>query len=247
MAFFDGYLIPFVDSAVMTQIQQSPKKVDFGQQRVFGAIGYSIGAFVTTLVAKSFPDTSNLSPYSAAYFVYSVVTVSLIVPGTLLLRKANLKQPRAEKPRVFKVLVKTLINFHVLFFLLTALIIGIILGLHLSFVLMLMRELNSPTVLMGLTFTLGGVGSILLFPFTTKLIEILGGTMPTIALAGLSYVVRFMIYSYATTPYMIFAIQVRIKYLFSSSLYFVIKYAYYQMRSIWLFSFVKILIKFQSN
>ena len=208
MAFFDGYLIPFVDSAVMTQIQQSPKKVDFGRQRVFGAIGFSIGAFVTTLVAKAFPENSNFSPYSAAFFVYSVITVLLIVPGTLLLRKANLKQPRKEKPRVFKVLVKTLMNFHVLFFLLTVLIIGIIHGLHVSFVLVLMKELDSPTMLMGLTITLAGAGSIVLFPFTTKLINIMGGTMPTIALAGLSYVVRFMTYSYATTPYVIFAIQV---------------------------------------
>ena len=208
MAFFDGYLNPFVDAAVMEQIKQSSKNVDFGRQRVFGAIGYSCGAFVTSLVTKIFSSKSSLSPYSAAFVVYSVMTASFLVSARFLLRKTNMHSAQDGDIQVLKIFLKTLKNFHVLFFLATTLVAGMFHGLHISFVLVLMKDLDSPTVIMGLTITVAAAGSIFLFPFTTKIIHVLHGAIPTIASASLVWAIMFTIYGFSTSPYAVFGAQV---------------------------------------
>ena len=208
MAFFDGYLNPFVDAAVMEQIKQSSKNVDYGRQRVFGALGFSCGAFVTSLVAKLFSSQSGLSPYSAAFVVYSVTTASFLVCARFLLRKTNMHTAQDGNIQVLTIFLKTLRNCHVLFFLATVLVSGMFNGLHISFVLVLMKDMDSPTVIMGLTITLAAAGSIFLFNFTTRIIHVLHGLIPTMASAAFSWAILFTIYGFSTSPYAVFGAQV---------------------------------------
>ena len=59
-SFFDSYIIVFVDTVVMSKIAQSKRKINIGQQRMFGPIGLGASSLIVSALLKSFPKYVQL-------------------------------------------------------------------------------------------------------------------------------------------------------------------------------------------
>ena len=208
MSFCDGSLIGFVDSSVMLKINQSKRRVDFGKQRFYGAIGFGCGSFVTSLIAEELPSM-DISVYSVAFFTYSLAVVGLMISSFFLIRSIDYTQKHDDGDvNVFPIFLSTIKQFRVIFFLLTIFVVGIAHGLNLGFLFLLLKEINTPKIIMGLNILLGAVGSTLMFPFTTKIIQFFKGNMASMGVAAFSYFLRFLSYSYLTIPWTSLLVQI---------------------------------------
>ena len=80
---FDGSILSFVDSGVLHRIRTSPQPCEYGHQRLFGSLGYGIGAMVYSAAVNYFPD-GDVSCYCGLFVVYFVVTALLAISSFFL-------------------------------------------------------------------------------------------------------------------------------------------------------------------
>ena len=218
-SFFDGYFAVHVDSTVMSQVVNSKRKLDFGRQRAYGPIGFGTASMLfgsmTTVIAAS----SRISRYSIQHFLYTFSAISLLVNSHFLIKKANLKKSTTKESgeKIGKMLLKTVSKFHVIFFFACLLYISICIGVATNYVAILLRELNAPDILMGLTFVSGAVSAFIFYSISTKIVNFVGGTFQMILVSCISNVIRFSIFGYAKSPYAIVAIQLLHPFTFSLS------------------------------
>ena len=107
-------------------------------------------------------------------------------------RKQNLK----------KEVFDTLNRFEVILFFSTVLIMGVLHGVYINFTALRMQELNSPTFLIGLTFSIAAVCCFPSFFLSAKLIKFFGGYWPTLWLCCFSYVIRFVAFGMIDNPWL---------------------------------------------
>ena len=211
ISFFDSHFSPISDSVVMCQVTNSARKIDFGRQRAFLQVGVSVASVITSALLKEIPSKLSISKYSVSHFLYSTSIILLLISFHFLFKKAPLEKRKSKKRDdgpLKDLLLKTLSRFHMIFFLLTTWVLGTLTGLHISFVLVWMREFDPPNILLGLTIAAAGASNLIISQFTTKLIRFVGGAFPAITLSCLSFVVRFLVYAYASSAYWLLIIQI---------------------------------------
>ena len=90
----------------------------------------------------------------------------------------------------------------------SVMISGLAYETFMNFLFLLMAEtMEVSNFVKTLAMTTGGAASIIVFPFSTKIIKFFRGPIPCIALGIFSYFIRYMIMSYTTNPYLMVGIQ----------------------------------------
>jgi PPP family 3-phenylpropionic acid transporter len=204
-ASFDGSTIGFIDSGVMNMINNRERKTKFGKQRLFGEPGYGLGTLLSSIFVQYFPKY-GLPCYSAMLFVYGLITMCLAISSNILYKGIEIN-PAERKPKIGKLLSKTLMQFHVLFFLMTVLVVGIVHGFYLCYLFILLKEINTPNLIMGLSIVAGAISAMQFLYFLEKIIRIVGGTLNMLFIACLSWGIRLLLTSYIHNPYLILPIQ----------------------------------------
>lgn len=215
---FDGSTAGFVDSGVIQKINRRSRVAEFGTQRLFGAAGFGAGAFVSSIAVEYFPK-SYLPCYTSVFIVYGFFVLCLTVSTNSLFNNLTFSSSvkrRAqsitsdiyrENVNVGKVLRTTICNFNALFFLLTVLVVGTIHALYISFLFILLREINCPNIVMGLSIVVGAVASVVFIKLCEKFINVLGGTIRVLCLGSLSWAIRFLLFTYLENPWLVLPIQ----------------------------------------
>ena len=73
--FFKGPHIPFTDSGAVEKCRMLPHKPNFGNQRMFGAVGFAAGIMISNVFLDHFPKAS-VSCYTAIFIAYGILTTA---------------------------------------------------------------------------------------------------------------------------------------------------------------------------
>ena len=214
---FDGCMISLVDAGVIKRISLSREPKDYGWNRLFGAIGFSTGSFLSGLVSDLFPYTMRVNCFTGAYVVYACFVIGLIAVCPFLFKFPALSKnennnkdkensstmvARNRNRNLKKVVFKTLKRFEVILFFSTVLVMGTLQGFYINFTALRLKEMDSPIYLVGLTLSTGAIAAIPAFMFGSKLVNLFGGYWPTLWICCMSYVVRFVAFGYITNPWL---------------------------------------------
>ena len=215
ICFFDGYIQPFIDSSVVTQIQTSTRKADIGNQKFFFSFGFCIASVSVSAIIECLPKSFGISKFSVQYFLYAGAVLMILIDGNFLINKKNssgkdskVENDPQKSDGVAKALMSTVLNFEVIFFLLTCLLLGALFGMYANFLLVMMREQNPPNIVLGLTIAVGSTAGFLMFPIATRFIKAVGGPMEGMTISCLANVVRMFVYGYADSPYVLMAANI---------------------------------------
>ena len=219
-AIFDGGIPQMIDTYLMEMVQKSErreqgKKVDFGKQRLWGAVGYALAAFASgTAVQLSGVEEPN---YTTMFYIYLASNTCLLIACTQLYKERKdeilnkeekqVKEQQGEKPKIAKQLFETLSQFHVLFWFATIFIMGLANGLLYGYMFWFIEDLNGHQILMGLSILVACATEVMMFPYSEKCIKKLGGNVAAVGIAVFSYAIRFLGFSYLTNAWYILLLQ----------------------------------------
>jgi len=208
-------LQPHVEAIVMGVVKSGPSTTTYGAQRIFGCIGLSLVNYCAGKAISHY-NVKDVSPFSAAFFLLIPCAIFLIPVGWYLLNRLKngtiaqqteetekddetiLKaDDHMEEKSHFNQIVKLCANIDVGLFLTTVLIIGLANGVFLNFSFLYVTEvMNIDRSEMTYVIVTSTASEAVMFPFTAKLVKILGGTIPSMIVGSLAHFVRFFIMSY---------------------------------------------------
>ena len=208
-SFFYGSLPNFLDAAVINVNIGKNKEVNYGAQRLFGAAGAGIATFIAGLAADHY-NHATLSRYTAVFFVYIPFMLLFVPTGNILLYQVEgrIQRKKGERIFVFRLLLRIFSRMDNVMILLLVFVMGAAKGISFDFLFMLMKdEMKATKSFMGICTMLACVSEVVIFPFTTKIITLVGGIFPSIIIGVFSYFIRFLCISYIENPIMILPVQ----------------------------------------
>ena len=205
VSFFGGYLNSSGEAASMSLSMNSTRPVNFGRQRLFNPTGTSLAAVLIGFLLKHVPKELEISKYSVKHFIYSASTSIFLLNSPYLLKNAHLQTNKSEmsNKKITKKIFTLLRKYDVIFFLTTCLILGVLNGLDLNFVLVLMVDLRSSDLLLGITIASGSIGAVICSFFAATFARKVGGPINLMMISSLMTLPRFMIYGYAKEAYVV--------------------------------------------
>jgi len=202
-------LQPHVEAIVMSAVKSGKTDASYGAQRIFGCIGLAAVNYFSGKASAHYQVT-DISPFSAAFFLLLPCALLLIPVCCYLLRRLNnstdainkdeetaASLDHIEEKSNFNQIVQLCLNLDVLLFLTTVLIVGLANGVHLNFSFLYVTDvMNVGMSEMTYVVVTSTISEAVMFPFTSRLMKLLGGTMPSIIIGSLAHFVRFLLMSF---------------------------------------------------
>ncbi|XP_076312093.1 major facilitator superfamily domain-containing protein 6-like [Tachypleus tridentatus] len=190
-----GLVNGLFDAASMAVAQRC--QADIGYQRMWQAIAMCTFAPVSGGLVDWISVDINAKNYSPCFYLYAALYVTAAIVSLFV--DLSMKIPSESAFKNLGIILRNvevdLMLFHLLF-------LGISWGYLENFLFWFLEsELKSTTLLMGLTFTVGAGTGVLMAIYSTWITQKIG-YVNVIVLAFAAYVIRFIGYSYATTPYL---------------------------------------------
>ncbi|XP_022256184.1 uncharacterized protein LOC111088977 [Limulus polyphemus] len=190
-----GLVNGLFDAASMAVAQRC--EADIGYQRMWQAVAMCAFAPISGGLVDWVSVDINAKNYSPCFYLYAALYVTAAIVSLFV--DLSMKMPSEG---AFKNLGIILRNVEVDIMLFHLLFLGISWGFLENFLFWFLEsELKSTTLLMGLTFTVGAGTGVLMAIYSTWVTKKIG-YVNVIVLAFAAYVIRFIGYSYATSPYM---------------------------------------------
>ena len=205
--------IGFLDSNVITLIKTIHKKATYGNQRVFGAIGFAIGSTLSGIAAENFHH-SSLSQYSPCIFIFVAcfcVFISFnqsISNKSAKRRKISIQTAQNEqKSKLGSLVLETCIKLPNLMFIISAFIGAMSNFGLLSFLFLFMDDnMNASKIAMGLGITTSNIAEVFMFPFANYFIKKFGD-MECLIFSIFTNTIRFVILAFITNPWLVLPVQ----------------------------------------
>lgn len=212
----------YMEAICMDVVSAAKSNPSYGEQRIFGSIGTCVWVYLSGVLIDSF-KFYGMSPYTVAFFVYAPFALMMIPTGFFLINQSAVKVKNTtfiienEDEGLLQVDVGMLQHlrhmfsqFDVLFLMLTVLIAGIAFNLNIYFGVLLIEErlVGISQTEISIIFVTASASSIFLFPFTSKIIEILRGPFIPITLGILTYFIRYIVMSYTSAYWLMLTLQV---------------------------------------
>ena len=200
----------YIHGIVMYVVNTRDTKTNYGPQKVFSSIGYAFFNFSSGL-AVDYYNPGDMSPYTAAFFVFISCILCITPMGYILLKQAKWEKEeneRDDRVPIARHLISVFRKLDSIIFLLTVAITGIANNVFQCFVFLLMEDtMDSSKTVMTLAVTSCVVAELIVFPMSSKFIKFFRGAIPSIAIGTLSYLPRFMLMTYVTNPWLMLPIQ----------------------------------------
>ena len=205
--FFEGSHVAFIDSGTIEQCRTLPHKPSYGNQRMFGAVGFASGVIVSNIFVDNFPKLPA-SCYTAIFIIFGILTLALLVGLLIQYDGLTFKTKNVQnKNRNICVMLKKTINIDAGIFFFTVLLMGAEQSFYTNFVFVLLQDMNAPTLINGITIAVADITCIASFFLGSKIIKKLGGTWNTILVCCFTYFVRYITMAYVENPWLIPLIQ----------------------------------------
>ncbi|MGD0807953.1 MAG: MFS transporter [Anaerolineales bacterium] len=190
--FFFAPVSSFADNATMFMLAE--KKEFYGRIRLGGTIGYAIAAPLAGVLVGRYGFRAGFWSAAAVYFV------------GLLLSRGFIHAPSKDSPPAMRGMRQLLSNPRWILFLIAALAGGLALSGANSYFFPYMKELGSPTSLMGIALSIGTITEIPVLFFGHRLLRRLqpyGLFMIAMGITSL----RMLLFAASSTPAMAVAVQ----------------------------------------
>ena len=190
--FLEGPHISFTDSGAVEKCRILPHKPNFGNQRMFGAVGFATGIMISNVFVDHFPK-SSVSCYTAIFIVYCILTTAFFFSISNLYEGLTFEDESAKGDGVdiWKKLWR-IGNIDAVIFFTTVLVMGTEQGFYIGFTFVLLKEMGAPTMINGFSIAAASVTCIGSFFFGSVIIQKLGGTWHTILMCCFTYFLRFI-------------------------------------------------------
>ena len=192
------------------------KKVDYGRQRVFGAIGFTVGNMVTGEASELF-DVVDMSHYTPMFAVCAGCILILLPLGCFLIDSGEYgdsetnadipTQTSAEmKDSTFKIIFRVCWNLDFALFIVTVFMAGLAYLLVVNFSLKYALDVfGRGQAVSSLVITMSAAGTVVIFPFSSNIISLFRGPIPTIIVCLLSQFIRHFVMS-LPIPFEVFVV-----------------------------------------
>ena len=212
---FETSFVGFIDSNNISLLKAYHKKATYGNQRLFGSIGFGVGSALSGIAAENFRH-HTLSSYSPCLFIYAGLFL-LAIPFILILSKQaentrnntrdnNIENEREKK--LGRVILETCFKLPNFMFLLTAFVGALSNFAQLSFLLLFMDDvMKASKTTMGLSITASTVAEVLIFPFTDYFIKRFGD-LECLVFGLFTNTIRFVILAFITNPWYVLPVQI---------------------------------------
>ena len=218
----------YVDAIVIDVVKTDENNASYGAQRTFGSLGFSVFTFLGGWAADNY-NYPGMSQYTAVFYMYVPLCLLLIPVGCYLVEQATKGEEnvvrnniettthteqidrgtRSQENSFSRKVLLLFMKFDFVIFMITVFINGLANSLFLNFSSLLVQGTKgnvtkTETALITVTGTLS---ELLIFPNTSKLMKILGGTTPCIIIGTFSHFIRFLSMTYVSTFWIILLLQ----------------------------------------
>lgn len=224
-------LLDFTDAMVINVIKNMETKASYGTQRMFGSLGYAVATLISGITANYYtaPNyaTVTSSKYFGLFYVFLVFSLLTLPSFLVLFRQTSWQEPEAETERAtepvfvydipirpkrpqkrFKSFIDLLKSRRHIFLMTSFLIIGLLKSIGSSFLYNLIEdEMQGSQVVMGIISSIGHVCKMIMFPFTDKIINMVGPVV-CIEVSMLSCIFRLLVTSYIKNALLVIPAQV---------------------------------------
>ena len=195
-SFLSGSLPNFLDAAVVNVDIGKNKEVNYGTQRLFGAAGLGIASYIAGLAADNY-NHPTLSRYTAVFFVYIPLMLIFLPIGNILLNQVEGRRERNKEEHipVFKLILRLFSRMDNALILLIIFVMGTADGILFDFLYMLMTgEMKATKSFLGICTFVACFSEVIIFPFTAKIMTLVGGIFPSIIIGMFSFFCVYIVY-----------------------------------------------------
>jgi MFS transporter, PPP family, 3-phenylpropionic acid transporter len=191
-AFFNSPIVPLLDSSAVeiASLRQSA----FGNIRVWGSIGWSISTLLVGMIIQKF----NIKWLFYCYVAVMLLTfaVSFLLPKRTVVLRTSLAHG----------MKKLVTDVPFLVFLFSVFLVSITMGATNAFFSIYMDSIGSGESAIGLAWTISALSEIPILLYSSALLRKIGST-GLLKIAFITYGVRWLLYSFINTPFLVIILQ----------------------------------------
>ena len=207
IAILDCPMVKLFDQSVIVVVRNQEKKSSYEFQRLFAPIGFAIGAFLSGVAVDIYAKTPYNTKYNAIFFCCLPSGFLFIIFSVFLHRAVREENLKKDKNSYKREVVNIFKNMEFSFFIVTVVILGINFALGGGFLVLLLDQLHTPYAVMGVFFAVASLTEVMIYPFSAKIKELIGGNFPCFIAAVFSYCLRFLLFSFTKNYLLILPIQ----------------------------------------
>ena len=207
---FSNPIHGLTDSFVMNTIKSSERETDYGKQRVFGGIGFGLTNFIVGLSIDNF-GKFTIFDYSPVFDMVLVLIILLIPAGLITASQSTWETPEQiseNKGNKQMHLSDFFCKLENNIFVTSVIIAGVSNSVVNCYLFQMMSdEMNAPKTMMGLANLVAGMGEIVIFPLSGKLMKLFKGPINCITVAISCYVLRCILFAFIRNPWLVMPTQ----------------------------------------
>ena len=199
----------YIEGVIVNVVYTRKTKPSYGQQKVFGPIGFAIGSLVTGVAIDHYRP-KHFSPYAASVYVFLPFIFAMLPCAIILSRQA--KWDHGKRPTASTSIGRHLWSVlrqpdNVMFFL-SVLISGFLYSSYSGFFSLFMNDsLKLSKTMISLSTVVSMFSELLFYPFSSYIIKACGGSIASVFIGISSWVLRLVLTSYCQHAYSLLAIQ----------------------------------------
>ncbi|XP_070552560.1 major facilitator superfamily domain-containing protein 6-like [Ptychodera flava] len=200
-AVFSCLVHPLVDMTVYELLGEN--RGDYGKQRLWGAVGWGSFAVVSGLMMDAFSKdfTAADKNYDSSFAMFIILMIITAVVASQL--HIPTQTPTQS---MFSSLGVLLRQADIIAFLMLITVMGMCFGTIMTFLFVYLQEMGAPQVLMGLSLTVACISETPFLFFSGHIIKYIGNK-GVFYLVLLSYIIRFLGYSFITNPWFVLPLE----------------------------------------
>ena len=211
-AIFEGGIQLMLDILIIEMVKSGAEgnNVDFGKQRVWAGIGFSLATFVSGLGVKL--SGRKRPNYLTMFFIYLGSNICLLI-AVLCLKRTDGKTVKhsnrkdTPKQNTNKSVLPIIKQPGVIFFFTTVFVLGVANSLLFGYLFWFIKDLRGSPILMGASYTTASMLNTVFYIISQRCIKKLGGNIAAMGISTLSFAVRFFIMSYLKHAWYILLLQ----------------------------------------
>jgi MFS transporter, PPP family, 3-phenylpropionic acid transporter len=191
-AFFMSPVVPLLDSWALEAAEDSHRS--YGELRLWGAVGWSISTVLVGLIIQRF---------GIHWLFYCYVALLLL---TFFIALFQPRRKVIERQSLRHGLRTLLLNYPILLFLLAVFLVSLSLNANLSFFSIYLDTIGASEGAIGLGWAIASLSEIPVMLFSGRIARRIGAT-GLLKVAFTIFAIRWLLYSFITTPALALAVQ----------------------------------------
>ena len=211
-SFFGYPMSSFIDTRTNQLISACPVETSYGEQRVYGAIGYGLGPVVAGLLVDQIHEPS-MSEYTPIFYMFLLFMICCMISIFFQFSQPtkkieNICSDKTAEPKHWKLVCTVTCQPKAIFFLISVILMGIAnaIGSY-FFYLFLKDEFNASKYVMGMSTFAECSSELLIFRFASRIIDWVGGVDHAIGISFVAYFARFLLTSYITNIWLLVVVE----------------------------------------